>query len=133
MTLFDLMPSVWLCVAFVFFCAYLMTGERPFLYCTGGAFFSLCPSVLCMRIYVQTVFFFAYLLTVAAASRIAAVRKKRRSAVALTRIDRNGGYILYKGSVRAAYSRDPAYVFDIGDVLRVTLLTDGTLFADRLR
>lgn len=133
MTLFDLMPSVWLILAFVFSCFYFLSGRLCFLYGAGGAFFALCPAVLSFHIYVQTFSFFAYMVAVFAAARIAKTGKRQRcGAVALTKIDADGGYILYKGSVRNAYCRDPLAVYRTGDVLQVTLCSDGILRADRI-
>ena len=133
MTLFDLMPALWLSLAFLFSCAYFISGSRCFLYGSGGAFFALGSAVLCLHIYVQTVLFFGYMLSVLALSRIVSAKKpKPDGAVALTKIDCDGGYILYKGTVRRAYSRDPFFTYEIGDVLEVTLMSDGTLRADRI-
>ena len=133
MTLFDLMPSVWLILAFSFLLSYFISDRRIFLYGCGGAFFALCPSVLCFRIYVQCACFFAYLIATAAASGIAAAKKDRASyAVALTRIDSRGGLILYKGAVCSAYPRDEFSVFRIGDVLKAELCSNGLVRADRI-
>ena len=133
MTLFDLMPTVWLSLAFIFLCAYFGFGSRCFLYGSGGAFFALGSAVLCLHIYVQTVFFFGYMLSVLALSRIVCAQKpKPDGAVALTKIDGDGGYILYKGGVRRAYSRDPFFVCETGDVLEVTVGSDGAVIADRI-
>ncbi len=133
MTLFDLMPSVWLILAFSFLISYFISDRRVFLYGCGGAFFALCPAVLCFRIYVQCACFFAYLITVSAAAGIAALKSDRSSyAVALTRIDSRGGFILYKGEVRSAYARDGFSVFRTGDVLKAELCSNGLIRADRI-
>lgn len=133
MTLFDLMPSLWLTLAFVFLILNLFCERRVFLYGAGGAFFALCPAVLCLRIYVQCSFFFAYMITVFAVSRIARLKNERKTgAIALTKIDADGGYILYKGGVRNAYPRDPLFVCGIGDVLETELSSDGIIRAYRL-
>ena len=132
MTLFDLMPTLWLLLAFVLLCVYFLSGHRVFLYGCGGAFFALCPAVLCLRIFVQTAFFFIYMISVLAASRISSHRKKHRYAVALTRIDSKGGYILCGGKVKSAYTRDRYAVYRTGDVFETVLCSDGTVRVDRV-
>ena len=133
MTLFDLMPSIWLTLAFTLLLSYFISGRRVFLCGCGGAFFALCPAVFCLRIYVLISLFFAYLAVVFTASRINALKNDRFSyAVALTKIDADGGFILYKGSVRRAYTRDGLAVYRIGDVLRTELCSNGIIRADRI-
>ena len=113
MTLFEFMPALWAILSFLFFAVYFLTDMRLFLLGCGGALFALCPALLGGGIFLQTDSAF-------------------RDAIALTAIDRRGGYILYKGRVRRAYPRDILYEYRLGDVLAVTELSNGTLCAYRI-
>ena len=135
MTLFDFMPSLWLIFAFIFFAVYFLSEMRLFLIGCGGALLALCPSLSGRGIFIQTVLFFSYILCVYGACfirRLFSDASYFRGAAALTAIDSNGGYILYKGRVRRAYPRDRLYEYAPGDVLAVTELSNGALIAYRI-
>jgi hypothetical protein len=135
MTLFEFMPALWAILSFLFFAVYFLTDMRLFLLGCGGALFALCPALLGGGIFLQTVLFFAYIALVYAAcflKRLLEVDSAFRDAIALSAIDRRGGYILYKGRVRRAYPRDILYEYRLGDVLAVTELSNGTLCAYRI-
>ena len=135
MTLFDLMPSLWLVFAFIFFAVYFLSGMRLFLTGCGGALLALCPSLLGRGIFMQTVLFFSYMAFVYCACLIKRMLPGRscfRGAAALTSIDCNGGYILYKGRVCRAYPHDRLFEYVTGDALAVAELSNGTLCAYRI-
>ena len=129
------MPALWVILSFLFFAVYFLSDMRLFLTGCGGALFALCPALLGGGIFLQTVLFFAYIAAVYAAclfKRLFTKSSGMRGAVALTAIDRRGGYILYKGRVRRAYPRDILYKYRLGDVLAVTELSNGALCAYRI-
>lgn len=132
MTLFDVMPALWIVFAFVFFGVCLLSDLRVFLIGCGGALFAFCPSALGAGIFLQILSFFFYIGAVYAALLLKRGGEKRRYAIALTRIDNNGGFIMYRGKVRRAYPRDSLYEYGTGDVLSVVKLSDGTLCAYRI-
>lgn len=135
MTLFELMPSVWLILAFVFFAVYFLFDVRLFLIGCGGSLLSLCPALLGAGIFLQTSLFFLYIAFVYALcliKRLFTGSSAFRGAIAVTRIDCRGGYILYKGRIRRAYPRDRLYEYRLGDVLTVTAMPDGSLCAYRI-
>ena len=135
MTLFEIMPAVWTVFAFVFFVIYFMSDIRLYLAGCGGALFALCPSLLGRGIFLQTVLFFSYIAFVYALCFIKKLFAKNsccRGAIALSKINGRGGYILYKGRVRRAYTRDCLYEYNTGDVLTVTELSNGALCAYRI-
>ena len=135
MTLFEFMPALWVILSFLFFAVYFLTDMRLFLLGCGGALFALCPALLGGGIFLQTVLFFAYIALVYTAcliKKLCGYVSGFREAIALTAIDRRGGYILYKGHVRRAYPRDILYEYRLGDVLTVTELSNGMLCAYRI-
>ena len=135
MTLFEFMPALWVILSFIFFAVYFLSDMRLFFTACGGALFALCPALLGGGIFLQTVLFFAYIVFVYAAcllKRLIDVDAGFRDAIALTAIDRRGGYILYKGRVRRAYPRDILYEYRLGDVLTVAELPNGALCAYRI-
>ena len=135
MTLFEFMPALWTIFVFIFFVIYFLFDMRLFLVGCGGALLALCPSLLGAAIFIQTAVFFIYVCLVYGVCLIKRLRVKKADpgrAIALTKIDRRGGYILYKGRVRRAYPRDRLYEYVPGDVLAVTELSNGALFAYRI-
>ena len=135
MTLFDFMPTLWIILAFLFFAVYFLSGMRLFLTGCGAALLALCPALTGAGIFIQAVLFFAYIGGVYCACLLKSkcIRSRvRREAIALTAIDRRGGYILYKGRVCRAYPKSRFHKYRLGDVLYVKELSNGSLRACRI-
>ena len=135
MTLFELMPALWVILSFVFFAVYFLSDMRLFLAGCGASLIALCPALLGGGIFLQTVLFFSYIAAVYALcflKKLFIKTSRYRDAIALSKIDNRGGYILYKGRVRRAYPRDILYEYRLGDVLTVTELSNGALCAYRI-
>lgn len=134
MTLHDLMPAVFLSLAFIFFIVYALSRVRLMLVGCGASFFALCPSLLDLPVFVSVGAYFLYIGFVYAAISISrhVSDVPETNAIMLNKTDNNGGYILYKGEVRRAVPRDSLYEYALGDVLTVIVLSNGTLCAYRL-
>ena len=132
-TLYDIMPSLWTALSFLFIAAYLCSGSRLMLLGGGASLSAFSPSVLGAPIRLQCAAFFGYCLLVSAACFIKRGRPEERGlAVAVTDIDGEGGYAGYRGSVVPVRCAGPLCACRRGDVLSVKEASDGTLFADRL-
>ena len=134
MTLHAFLPSLFLIFAVLFFFIFALSRLRLYLLGCGASFFAFCPAALGLPVAVSVSAFFIYLFVVWLAALIASHIKDFTSpkAIALSKTDKNGGYILYRGEVRRAYPRDCLYEYSTGDVFNVILLSDGTLCAYRL-
>ncbi len=134
MTLHDLMPAIFLSLAFVFFVIYVLSRMRLMLTGCGASFAALCPALLGLPVFADAITFFIYTGAVCGAAYLCKREKKEETcnAIALTRTDARGGYILCGGRIHRACPRDSLYEYALGDVLNVITLPDGTLCAYRV-
>ena len=114
------MPALWFLLSFSFFAVYLFSRVRVFLLGCGGAVLAFAPSVTGAHIRVQTALFFAYCAAVAVGCLIRRhTPEKERLGVAVTDIDRSGGFVLFRGKIIKARTRDPYARFTRGQLLSV--------------
>ncbi len=134
MTLHDVMPAAFICLSFVFFVLYALSRMRLMLIGCGASCFAFAFSVLDLPVYIQAAAFFSYVLCVYGVIFVTrrAADRVEPNGIALTKTDRDGGYIMYMGEVRRARPRDTLYDYALGDVLYVVTLPDGSLCAYRL-
>ena len=134
MTLHDVMPAAFVCLVFVFFALYVLSRMRLMLIGCGASCFAFAFAALDLPVYIQTAAFFLYVVIVYTAVFVSRRASERiePNGIALTRTDGDGGYILYRGVVRRACTRDTLYEYSLGDVLYVIELPDGSLCAYRL-
>ena len=134
MTLHDVMPAAFVCLVFVFFALYVLSRMRLMLIGCGGACFAFAFAALDLPVHIQAAAFFIYVALIYCAIFVSRRVPERTgpNGIALTKTDGDGGYILYRGTVRRACPRDTLYEYSLGDVLYVIVLPDGSLCAYRL-
>lgn len=119
-TVYDVMPSLWFLLSFLFFAVYLFFHIRVFLLGCGAAALAFAPSVTGAPIRVQTALFFIYCAAVAVGCLIKRYSpEKERFGVAVTDVDRSGGLVLFRGRIIKARTRDPYARFTRGQLLSV--------------
>ncbi len=125
MTVFEFMPTLWLCSAFIFFVFLTVFGVDNAAVGLSSCLASLFASLLSLPMSVQCGIFFIWSGIILLMSRPS--KKKTNTAVAVSKIDRFGGIIKYHGKCREAYARDATHEYMSGDIIKVR---DGMGFTD---
>ncbi len=122
MTVFELMPAVWLCAAFSF--TVWLTVFEIDISAVGisSSLVSFFLSLLSFPMVYQCSIFFIWSILILVFSRFG--KKNKNTAMAVSRVDRFGGVIKYSGKCRLAYSRDVTHEYMPGDTFTVSG-TDG--------
>lgn len=117
MTVFDIMPSLWLICAFLMLLFYLLLDIDLAAYTMSSCLLCLASSLLTLPIRVQSGVFFSSLLLFIAADIISNHRKEQTvMALAVTDITSDGGYVRINGQIVKAYSRDRFIRYRAGEV-----------------
>ncbi len=118
MTVFELMPTVWLSISFFFFISAIVFGVDLAAVGLSSSLTSFFLSALSLPIYIQCGVFFLWASGILIAAECG--NKKTDTAVAVTKIDRFGGIIKYSGKCRLAYARDVMHEYKPGDIITVS-------------
>ncbi len=118
MTVFELMPAIWICCAF-FFAMWLIifdidisaVGISSSLVSLFLSLFSFPISYQCGAFFIWG--FILIMLSIPG-------KKVKNTAVAVTKVDRFGGVIKYAGKCRLSYSRDVTHEYAPGDTFTVS-------------
>lgn len=119
MTVFDLMPSIWLLSSFIFLLFYLLCDIDPAVCCMSTCLICLAASLTGAFVRLQCTVFFA-LLSVLLIVYLYSSRKRRSHArllaIAVTDILPSGGYVRINGKTSKAYCRDCCVRYRKGQV-----------------
>ncbi len=121
MTVFDIMPVLWLGSSFLF-CLFYLFGKVDFSLCAFcGAMLSFVCALFGITIYIQSAVFLGVTFFVLVLSLIAQAYYRKKSteeyvAVALTDITARGGYVKCRGNIFCVKSRDAYIKYRKGDV-----------------
>ncbi len=119
MTVFDIMPSLWLFSSFLFFVLYLLT-ENSFAVCAmSSSLLSFAMSLASLPMYMQCFGFvlitFFEFVTVFICGR----RKRKRISCAVSDITAKGGYTKLHGEIIETVSRDKYIRYKTGELFYV--------------
>lgn len=127
MTLFDVMPSIWLFSAFCFFIFYLVCEAELSLCAVSASLFSFAFSLLALPIYIQCFSFigicFSVLIVCCIKSK--ANHKEKHTFCAVSRINSSGGFAKHHGKIIEVYSRDKYIAYPVGEVFSGKKSNDG--------
>lgn len=119
MTVFDIMPSLWLFSSFLFFVLYLLT-ENSFAVCAMSAgLLSFCVSLVSLPMYIQCFGFIFITFFEAVTVFISGRKKGKRISCAVSDITANGGYTKLHGEIIETSSRDKYIRYKAGEVFYV--------------
>ena len=119
MTVFDIMPSLWLFSSFLFFVLYLLT-ENSFAVCAMSAsLLSFVMSIASLPMYMQCFGFIFITFFEAVTVFISGRKKGKRISCAVSDITANGGYTKLHGEIIETSSRDKYIKYREGELFYV--------------
>ncbi len=118
MTLFDIMPSLWLVSALLFSLFSLFSGGTLSLCALSASLFSFAFSLLSLPIYIQCFSFIIICFSLFIISLITRKTKhvKKHIFCAVSDIDTTGGFAKHHGKIFPVYSRDEYIRYRRGEV-----------------
>ena len=119
MTVFDIMPSLWLFSSFLFFVLYLLT-ENSFAVCAMSAsLLSFVMSIASLPMYMQCFGFILITFFEAVTVFVFGRKKRKRISCALSNITAKGGYTKLHGEIIETSSRDKYIKYREGELFYV--------------
>ncbi len=134
MTLFDVMPSLWLFSSFLFLIFYLSCDVELSLCAVSSSLFSFAFSLLSFPMYIQCFSFIVICFTVFTLCHIKrkTKRKEKYTFCAVGKVTADGGFAKYHGKIFEVYSRDCYITYPVGEVFTGRKSNDGfVLWANR--
>ncbi len=127
MTLFDIMPSLWLLASFLFFIFYLSCEFDFALCCVSASLFSFAFSLISLPMYIQCFSFIGICFILFLLCRISQRTKRTDKCVfcAVGRITADGGFAKHHGKIFEVYSRDKYIQYTAGTVFTARKSSDG--------
>ncbi len=117
MTVFEIMPSLWLFCVFFFGVSAVVFDIHIAAAGFSASLASLFFSILSQPMYFQCAAFFIWASLIIILSTPS--KKKINTAMAVTEVTDKGGIIKFRGKCHAAYSRDKTHKYRSGDIFTV--------------